>query len=236
MNATPLPSRSRFRLRPARDGLCVSAVLFALVIAFDAFAADTARARMESFSRDLRAVSADFEQSVTGARGLRGEASTGTLSLQAPRQFRWQTLSPFEQLIVADGARVWVYDPDLEQVSVRSQSSEEAQSPLTVLTDLSQLDREFTASEVGESDGLQWLRLVSKAKEPDFEHAELGFDDRSLVSMRFLDPLGNTTEIRFSNWKRNPQLAADSFRFVPPAGIDVVGDVGTEAEVFPIKD
>jgi len=201
-----------------------------------AHAADSARARMQAFSNDLRAVSADFEQSVTGARGSRGEPSAGSLVLKAPRQFRWQTVSPFEQLIVADGARVWVYDPDLQQVSVRSQSSEEAQSPLTVLTDLSQLDSEFTASEAGERDGARWLKLVSKAKEPDFEYAELGFDEKNLVRMRFLDQLGNTTEIRFSNWQRNPQLAPETFAFVPPAGVDVVGDPGNDAEVIPLRD
>jgi outer membrane lipoprotein carrier protein len=201
-----------------------------------ATAADTAHARMESFSRDLQSVSADFEQSVTGAKGSRGDVSKGTLALKAPRQFRWHTTSPYEQLIVADSARVWVYDPDLEQVSVRNQSSEEAHSPLTVLTDLSQLDREFTTSEAGERDGFVWLKLVSKAKEPDFEYAELGFDAHDLTRMRFQDQLGNTTEIRFSNWQRNPKLAADAFKFVPPKGVDVIGDTGKDAEVFPIKD
>lgn len=213
----------------------VSALLV-LLLSFPLHAAESARARMESFAHDLQAISADFEQSITGAKGSRGEASKGSLALKAPRQFRWETKTPFEQLIVADSARVWVYDPDLEQVSVRNQSSEEAHSPLTVLTDLSQLDAEFTTSESGERDGYLWLKLVSKAKEPDFEYAELGFDDRHLMRMRFLDQLGNTTEIRFSNWQRNPKLAADAFKFVPPAGVDVIGDIGEDAEVFPVKD
>lgn len=210
--------------------------LLLLILPLCANAADSARARMESFARNLQSVSAGFEQSVTGAKGSRGEPSVGTLVLKAPRQFRWETKTPFEQLIVADSARVWVYDPDLEQVSVRNQSSEEAHSPLTVLTDLSQLDAEFSTSEVGERDGFVWLRLVSKAKEPDFEYAELGFDTQHLMRMRFQDQLGNTTEIRFSNWQRNPELAADAFKFTPPPGVDVIGDIGEDAEVFPIKD
>ena len=202
-----------------------------------AVAADTARERMQAFARDLDAVTATFEQSVTGAKGARGEPSRGTLALKAPRQFRWQTTTPFEQTIVADGTRVWVYDPDLLQASVRSQSSEEAQSPLTVLTDLSRLDADFTANESGSRDDLAWLRLVSKAPEPEFAYAELGFDaaDR-LLRMRFEDALGNTTEIRFSDWQRNPKLAADTFTFVPPKGVDVVGDPGHDAEVIPLKD
>lgn len=210
--------------------------LLAWLITVSAQAADTARSRLESFSSGIQTISAHFEQAVVGAKGNRGDTSSGTLALKAPRQFRWQTTSPYEQLIVADGNRVWIYDPDLEQVSVRSQGAEEAHSPLSVLTDLSQLDHDFTATEAGNREGLQWLKLVSKAKEPEFAFAELGFDKTNLLQMRFEDSLGNTTEIRFSNWQRDPKLATDAFAFTPPAGVDVVGDPGADAEVFPIEE
>lgn len=199
-----------------------------------ASAADSARARMEAFSKNLQSVSADFSQTVRTAQAAVGDTSRGTLALQAPRQFRWQTTEPFEQLIVADGTRVWIYDPDLEQVSVRSQSSEEAQSPLTVLTDLSLIDRDFVASEAGERDGLVWLRLSARAEEPEFEYAELGFDGDLLSRMTFKDQLGNVTEMRFTDWKRNPSLPADTFRFTPPKGVDVIGDADGP-EVFPVR-
>ncbi len=199
-------------------------------------ASDSARTRMEAFSGGLDSVSAAFSQSVTDANGHRGEESRGTLALQAPRQFRWETIAPYQQTIVADGTRVWVYEPDLEQVSVRSQSSAETHSPLTVLTDLSQLDSQFAGSEAGERDGLVWLKLVSKAKEPEFEYAELGFDAQALQRMLFKDQLGNTTEIRFSDWKRNPKLPPATFSFTPPKGVDVVGDIRPDAEVFPVGD
>lgn len=191
---------------------------------------------MEAFSKDLHSVSASFSQSVTDANDRRGDESRGTLALEAPRQFRWETTSPYQQTIVADGNRVWVYEPDLEQVSVRRQSTEEAHSPLTVLTDLSQLDRDFSASEAGVREGLTWLKLTSKAKEPEFEYAELGFDEKSLQRMRFKDQLGNVTEIRFSDWKRNPSLPSSLFTFTPPKGVDVVGDTRPDADVFPVKD
>lgn len=206
--------------------LCASAT--------EARAADAARARMEAFSTGLQSVSGSFSQAVTDANGHRGDASDGSFALQAPRQFRWETLKPYQQTIVADGRRVWVFEPDLEQVSVRNQGVAEAQSPLTVLTDLSQLDRQYSATEAGEREGLAWLKLVSKAAEPEFEYAELGFDAKALVRMVFRDQLGNTTEIRFDGWQRNPRLPPDTFRFTPPAGVDVVGDVGPDAEVFPV--
>lgn len=211
-------------------------MLTALLLPALAQAADAARGRMEAFSKDLKSVSADFSQVVTTANGKRTDETKGTLALSAPNRFRWDAKTPFEQLIVADGAKVWIYDPDLEQVSVRNQSFEEAHSPLTVLTDLSQMDREFTTSESGERDGLAWLKLVSRAKEPDFEYAELGFDAQNLSRMRFKDQLGNLTEIRFSNWQRNPSLPATTFSFKPPAGVDVIGDAKPDADVFPLKD
>ncbi len=219
-----------------RAPLIPFAFLVAGLFAATSSAADSARSRMQAFSKDLKSVTANFTQSVTDANDHRGDESRGTMALQAPRQFRWETQKPYQQTIVADGQRVWVYEPELEQVSVRSQSSEEAHSPLTVLTDLSQLDTQFTASESGERDGLVWLKLVSKAKEPEFEYAELGFSASTLDRMLFKDQLGNTTEIRFSDWKRNPSLAADTFKFTPPKGVDVIGNPDAGAEVFPVKD
>src|SRR5688500_9411768 len=130
--------------RPPMRSILLGITLCA--IALPAAAAESARTRMEAFASGLASVSGSFSQGVTDANGHRGDASQGRFALQAPRQFRWETLQPYQQTIVADGRRVWVYEPDLEQVSVRSQGVAEAQSPLTVLTDLSQLDRQYTAT------------------------------------------------------------------------------------------
>ncbi|HEY6895230.1 MAG TPA: outer membrane lipoprotein chaperone LolA [Rhodanobacteraceae bacterium] len=211
-------------------------VLAAAFLVAQAHTADTARSRMEAFSKDLKSVTATFVQSVTDANGEKRDSSHGTLALQAPRQFRWETRQPYQQTIVADGTRIWIYEPDLSQVSVRSQSGEEAHSPLTVLTNLGELDAQFTATESGDRDGLAWLKLVSKAKEPEFEYAELGFSAKSLDRMVFKDQLGNTTEIRFEDWKRNPSLAADTFKFTPPNGVDVIGNTDPGAEIYPVKN
>ncbi|HXR62500.1 MAG TPA: outer membrane lipoprotein chaperone LolA [Rudaea sp.] len=213
-----------------------TAFLIALVFSATASAADVARARLDAFAKGLNSVSAAFEQQVYDAKGGKGKTTQGALALKAPRQFRWDTTAPYKQLIVADGEKVWIYDADLEQVSVRAQGTEEAHSPLTVLTDLSQLDRDFATSEQGEHDGLSWLRLKSKEKEPQFAYADLGFDAGGLERMRFEDMLGDKTEIRFSDWKRNPQLAADAFKFTPPKGVDIIGDPTPAAEAHPIRD
>jgi len=213
----------------------VLAPLLLSLVAGTASAADTARARLDAFSKGLTSVSASFEQQISDIHSGKTKISRGILSLKAPRQFRWDTTTPYKQLIVADGEKVWIYDPDLEQVTVRAQGTEEAHSPLTVLTDLSQLDRDFTTSEQGEHDGQVWLRLKSKDKEPQFEYADLGFDQTGLASMAFKDTFDNSTQIRFSGWQRNAKLAPDLFKFTPPKGVDVVGDATPAAETHPLK-
>jgi outer membrane lipoprotein carrier protein len=215
-----------------RVSLLLSILLFASGIAS---AADTARARLDNFAKGLNVVSGSFEQQAIDATSNKVKTSRGTLALKAPRQFRWDVATPYKQLIVADGEKVWIYDPDLEQVTVRAQGTEEAHSPLTVLTDLSQLDRDFVASEQGDHDGLTWLRLKSKDKDPQFEYADLGFDASALVQMTFKDTLGNSTEIHFSAWQRNPRLGPETFKFAPPKGVDVVGDPTPAAQTHPIK-
>ena len=211
------------------------AITILMFLAGPVCAADAARSKLDAFAKNISSISADFEQQVYSSKS-KGKVSEGTLALKAPRQFRWDVSKPFKQLIVADGEKVWIYDPDLEQVTVRSQGTEEAHSPLTVLTDLSQLDRDFTTSEQGDHDGLTWLRLKSKDKEPQFAYCDLGFDANDLARMRSEDSLGNTTEIRFSGWQRNPKLKPDAFSFTPPQGTDVIGDPTPAAQAYPIKN
>lgn len=206
-----------------RITLILSAVMLTLSLSAQA-ATGPARARLDAFAQNLHSLTGHFSQTLIDINGQGSKTSSGTLALQAPRQFRWETLAPYKQTIVADGSRVWMYDPDLDQVTVRVQSAEEAHSPLTVLTDVKQLDTNFKVAERGERDGLQWLRLTSTAKDPQFDYADLGFDANGLARMSFRDQLGSTTNIRFSDWQRNAPIPPATFNFVPPAGADVIGD------------
>ena len=216
--------------------LVLSAVVLTLSLSAVAqAAAGPARARLDAFATGLHSLTGHFSQTLTDLNGHTSKNSSGTLALQAPRQFRWDTLTPYKQTIVADGSRVWMYDPELEQVTVRVQSSEEAHSPLTVLTDLKQMDRDFKVVEQGEHDGLAWLRLSSAAKDPQFDYADLGFDANGLARMTFRDQLGSTTDIRFSGWQRNAPIPPATFNFVPPKGADVIGDAPV-IDVQPLKD
>lgn len=197
--------------------------------------AESARDRLEAFSTGLQGLSGTFEQRTIAPAGDMQDESRGTLALRAPRQFRWQYVEPFPQLIVADGNNVWIYDEDLEQVTVRNQSQEEAQSPLTVLIDLSQLDRDFKVKSLPQEGGLLWLELAALAKEPAFKTVRIGLGANGPERMFLIDLIDNRTEWHFSDWKRNPELADTLFQFTPPKGVDVVGEPVRGAEVKPLR-
>ncbi len=191
---------------------------------------------LEGFTRDLRGLQGQFAQRVFDGDGRLSEDSRGSLALAVPRQFRWEYEEPFPQLIVADGNKVWIFDPDLEQVQVRPQGIEERQSPLMALVDPAELDRQFTVTDGGQSDGLAWVDLAPRGDDPPFSGARLGFSDDTLVRMDMTDSLGQRTEIRFSGWQRNPAFDAASFRFVPPPGVDVIGEADEAAQAFPLDE
>ena len=196
-----------------------------------------AREQLDVFSRDIQGLSANFSQRVFDSRGELKESSSGKVQLQAPRQFRWEYLKPFPQLLVADGNHIWIYDPDMEQVTVRQQSLEEQNSPLAMLIDPAEMERQFVAKEGGRAQGLEWLELTPrKPEEAPFDRARLGFGAAGLVRMEMFDGLGQRTVMGFSAWKRNPSFAPGSFTFTVPKGVDVVGDVAPAAEVIPLQD
>ncbi|MGN6512204.1 MAG: outer membrane lipoprotein chaperone LolA [Lysobacteraceae bacterium] len=184
-----------------------------------------ARDDLASFTRGLKGLDGRFSQQVFDPSGKLKETSSGRVALSAPRLFRWEYEKPYAQLIVADGKSVWVYDPDLEQVTRRPQGAEEANSPLAALVDPSRLDRDYSVQEAGQEDGLDWLLLKPRpGTEASFESARLGFGPQGLVRMQVVDALGQKTRIVFDHWRRNPAFAANTFRYTPAKGVDVVGE------------
>lgn len=195
-----------------------------LLLAGHAFAG--AREDLTRFTTGLKGLEGKFSQQVFDANGRAKESSAGSVAVSAPRLFRWEYTKPYPQLIVADGKTVWVFDPDLEQVTRRPQGPAEQDSPLAALIDPARLDRDFQVEDAGSEGGLQWLRLKPKqgGDEAAFQSARLGLDGKGLAKMEIVDALGQRTEISFSGWKRNPAFARETFRYSPPAGVDVVGE------------
>ena len=221
------------RLRPTRFRL-----LFVLAAALvSQGVAAGGREQLATFSKQLNGLQGRFEQRVFDPNGKQTETSSGTVQLSAPRQFRWEYLKPAPQLIVADGDQIWIYDPELEQATVRNQSLEEQDSPLAVLIDPTELDRRYRVSNEPAAGGLEWVSLVpKKADDAPFRRARLGFGKSGLVRMELLDALDQRTVIGFGGWQRNPKFAPNTFRFTPPKGTDVVGTQVQPAQVRPLRD
>ena len=199
-------------------------VLGTALVASNALAG--ARDELKAFTTGLKGLDGQFTQQVHDGGGKLKESSSGRVALSAPRLFRWEYAKPYPQLIVADGKKVWVYDPDLQQVTVREQGIEEQNSPLSALIDPGKLDQQFNVRESGTADGLQWLVLTPKNEgDASFQSARLGFGNGGLSRMEVLDAVGQRTTISFSGWKRNPAFAGGTFKYAPAKGVDVVGDI-----------
>jgi outer membrane lipoprotein carrier protein len=201
----------------------VRVVLAALLLApLLAFASGTERFR--EFIRGTQSARADFEQKVYDRERRLTQEARGTFSFQRPGRFRWATAQPYEQLIVGDGERVWIYDPDLRQVTVRSMGRALGATPAALLAGAADAERAFELADVGRIAGLEWMEARPRDKDAGFERIRLGFGAAGIESMELHDHFGQTTLLRFSNFARNPPLDAGAFRFVPPKGVDVLGE------------
>lgn len=198
-------------------------LLLGTAIAGSAFAG--ARDDLDAFTKGLKGLDGQFTQQVYNSQGKLTETSSGEVQLSVPRLFRWEYVKPYPQVIVADGEKVWIHDPDLAQVTVRPQGVEEQSSPLAALIEPAKLDAMFVVEEAGNAGGLEWLGLTPKKdQETSFERARLGFDNGVLVKMEVVDLIGQRTVIEFRGWERNPGFAVGTFKYTPPKGVDVIGE------------
>jgi outer membrane lipoprotein carrier protein len=180
------------------------------------------RDRLDGFLRDFKTLTAAFEQTLLTERGQRLEVSRGRVYLQRPGLFRWEYFAPYQQSIIADGKRVWVYDKDLEQVSVKPFDSAVAETPALLLSGRTDIQREFEVFELGKADGLEWMRLKPRKQQAQYTVIRLGFDGPRVEVMELLDNFGQTTRIAFSGQQRNVPIDPALFTFIPPPGVDVL--------------
>jgi outer membrane lipoprotein carrier protein len=184
-----------------------------------------ARAQLERFSGSLETLQALFDQQVISNDGTVKDGSSGQVWLRRPQLFRWEYGGDFPEVVVADGKNIWIYDEMLEQVTVKSQSQTAVNSPLTLLTDLGQLEEQFEVREMGEADGMALLELRPHNAESEFERILLGLRDDSLQLMVMEDAFGLRTEVQFRQIQKNPELDSGLFTFNPPDSADVIGEI-----------
>lgn len=181
--------------------------------------------KLKEFIAATRSAQADFTQVVLDQNGKRIQSASGTMQFVRPGKFRWTYQKPYEQLIVGDGAKFWLYDADLNQVTVRKLDAALGSSPAALLSGSNEIERGFVLKESGTQDGLDWLQATPKAQDSSFSGILMAFNAQSeLVVMELNDQFGHKTVLRFSGLKRNPQLSPSLFKFVPPKGTDVLSE------------
>ena len=198
-----------------------AAGLLAVLLLVPALACAAGVERFQVYLRSTQTASADFEQQVFDREKKLVQRSRGSFTLQRPGRFRWSYAQPYAQLIVGDGKRVWIYDEDLNQVTVRAMANALGSTPASSAAGV---ERAFELSDAGARDGLEWVEAKPREREAGFERIRLGLGTVGVQAMELTDHFGQTTLLRFVNIARNPRVDPDAFRFVPPKGADVLGE------------
>ena len=200
-----------------------AAVFLTLMLAFQA-TADSATRRLNAFFSNVHALEGEFEQTLFDENRRKLEESRGTMYLARPGHFRWDYSEPYQQIIVANGNRVWIYDSELAQVTVRTLDDSAGNTPALLLSSDRPLEDNFNVTNLGEEGGLDWVELMPKAQETNFSSVRLGFGPSDLEVMELNDNFGQTTQLRFFGVTTNPELDPSLFSFSPPDGVDVIGE------------
>jgi outer membrane lipoprotein carrier protein len=179
---------------------------------------------LKALLRETMTARAHFAQMVLDKNLKMLQQSTGTMQFSRPGKFRWEYDKPYEQVIVGDGARVWIYDKDLRQVTVRKMDLALGSSPAALLAGSNDIEKSYVLGGAGSQDGLDWIEAVPRTKDTAFEKIRLGFGRAGLEAMELRDQFGQVTVIKFSAIERNAKLPPEAFRFTPPKGADVISD------------
>ena len=196
-----------------------------VLLALPLSASSASLERFSEFINQTLTARGEFEQKIFDRNRRLLQESRGVLAFSRPGKFRWTYVKPYAQLIVGDGSRVWIYDEDLKQVTVKKLDQALGSTPAALLAGNNEAMRAFNLSDQGTKGGLEWLEALPRDKEGSFERIRMGFGSSGLEVMELLDSFGQTTVLRFAALQRNPRLDPGLFRFSPPKGADVIGDV-----------
>lgn len=200
----------------------------------------SAQSALLDFSNTMYSFSADFTQTVYDSDSVALQESVGSVELMRPGRFRWTYTEPTNQVIVADGSTLWVYDEDIKQVTVQPQSTTLGSAPIGLLSGQKTIESEFTVTELGEEQGLQWFELEPMVQDTDFNAIYIALDENGLNAMELRDNFEQATQIKFTNFKKNVAIDKVRFSFTPPDDTDVVGEMGTaetlDRQGFPEPD
>jgi len=207
-------------------GLIVSTLIFTLyafTYVSTVGAGQSSAGLLERFFNNVRTYQADFTQVVMDAEGNSIQESSGRFWIKRPGKFRWDYKKPFTQKIIGDGKKVWIYDPELKQVTVKDYQGSVSQTPALMLAGNQKLTNNFIIKNLGTKKNITWLSLKSKGQQENFSVIKIGFKNKKLLVLELVDSFGQTTRINLKKAKENLSLKKSIFKFKPPKGVDVVG-------------
>ena len=207
-----------FRLTPTLGALlCVAA------LGFSGVAGATALEQFKTFVASTKAARGEFTQRQVKKSDTAkvSQPASGTFLFARPGKFIWTYAKPFEQLLQADGDQLYIYDKELNQVTVKKLGDALGSSPAAILFGSNDLEKNFTLTEAGTRDGLEWLKATPKAKDSTFEEISIGLRNGTPEAMELRDAFGQTSLLAFKKFEKNPALTATQFKFVMPKGVDV---------------
>lgn len=196
-------------------GLLFAGLLFPAIAGADA---------VTDYFAGLETIQADFEQTVVDSSGQQMQHSVGRVWIQRPGRFRWDYRTPYRQLIVADGERLWTYDEDLEQATVKVLDEALSSTPAVLLSGYRPLSEVMDWRADEDNDSFSWFRLTPKHSDAAVERVRIAFADKQLRIIEVIDGFDNHTRIQFSDIRRNQALDADLFQLKLPEGTDIIGD------------
>ena len=221
------PAAAKARLAAAgqgpvqRPGRCRALALAASLLLAAAAARADAVDTLREFVRDVKSGRATFTQTVTAPDGTKKRTSSGSFEFQRPNRFRFAYTKPYEQLVVSDGRKVWIYDADLNQVSVRRIAQALGATPAALLAGAAP-DQDFALQAQGAQGGIDWVQATPRAPDSALQAVRIGFRGKALAAVEIVDSFGQRSHLQFSQFRPNAATAADAFKFVAPKGADVI--------------
>lgn len=211
-------------LKKSMRCISISAITLSLMFTGMSVAQASAIEQFKSFVVNTKTAKGEFLQvqikSTNGVSKI-GKTSSGTFKFARPGKFVWSYLKPYEQVLQADGDKLYMYDKDLNQVTIKALGNAIGSSPAAILFGSVDLDKNFTLKDAGVTNGIEWLEAIPKEKDSQFELIRIGMKDGLPVGMELRDSFGQISTVNLNNFERNPNFSADHFKFVVPKGADV---------------
>ncbi len=196
-----------------------------LLLCFPLLAGAAALEQFKAFVANTKSARGDFVQRLVKEEGGKLRASnesSGSFVFARPGKFIWSYRKPYEQVLQADGEKLYIHDKDLNQVTVRALGDAIGSSPAAILFGSNDLEKNFALSEGGTREGIEWLQAIPRAKDTQFEKIGIGLKDGVPVAMELRDSFGQVSVLTFTKFETNPSLSGTQFRFVVPKGADVL--------------